>query len=228
MRKIKPMLWVLMAVIAVMITGFLIYASDIYPADAVARALIPIEQKDDAVFVLEGNDTGIIFYPGAKVEYTAYLPLLKQIQQRTGATVFLQRMPLSMAIFSVNAAESIMENHPEIDRWIMAGHSMGGAMSSAFAADHASETQGLLLFGAYNYGGYDQDKTLTVYGSLNTSVAEQVNTSTNVVVIDGGNHANFGNYGDQKGDAKATITHEEQQQQAVDAVVHFLEYQIVK
>ena len=40
--------------------------------------------------------------------------------------------------------------------------------------------------------------------------------------IQGGNHAQFGNYGPQKGDAPATISAEEQQARTVEAVAEFI------
>jgi hypothetical protein len=42
------------------------------------------------------------------------------------------------------------------------------------------------------------------------------------VVIDGGNHAGFGDYGQQKGDGNATISHEEQWNITVNAIINFL------
>lgn len=71
------------------------------------------------------SDTAIIFYPGAKVEAEAYLPLLKQIRQ-TGVTCILVDMPFHMAIFDSNAAEDVMAQFPQIEHWYLAGHSMGG------------------------------------------------------------------------------------------------------
>ena len=75
----------------------------------------------------------ILFYPGAKVEAEAYLPLLDQIRQ-TGVTCILVHMPFHMAIFDANAAEDVMAQFPEIQHWYIAGHSMGGAMASKFAS----------------------------------------------------------------------------------------------
>ncbi len=43
------------------------------------------------------------------------------------------------------------------------------------------------------------------------------------VVIEGGNHAQYGNYGEQSGDGKAATSSEEQQKQAADAVIKFAE-----
>ena len=131
-------------------------------------------------------------------------------------------MPFHLAIFDVNAAEGVMAQFPDIRHWYIAGHSMGGAMASQFAADHAGEVDGLILLGAYLYGDYPPADTLTVYGSLNQSVEEKIDYTENVVKIEGGNHAQFGNYGPQEGDLPAKITAEEQQAQTVEAITDFI------
>ena len=79
-------------------------------------------------------------------------------------------------------------------------------MASQFAADHPDQVEGLILLGAYLYGDYPPADTLTIYGSLNQSVEDQLDYMENVVEIPGGNHAQFGNYGPQKGDPPASIT----------------------
>ena len=127
-----------------------------------------------------------------------------------------------MAIFDVNAAEGVMAQFPDIQHWYIAGHSMGGAMASRFASEHEDEVDGLILLGAYPYGDYPVARTLTVYGSLNQSVEDKLDYTENVVEIQGGNHAQFGNYGPQKGDLPATIPAEEQQAQAVAAIGDFI------
>ena len=81
---------------------------------------------------------------------------------------------------------------------------------------------GLILLGAYIYGDYPPEDTLTVYGSLNQSVEDKLDYTENVVEIQGGNHAQFGNYGPQKGDAPAAISAEEQQAQTVEAISDFI------
>ena len=100
---------------------------------------------------------------------------------------------------------------------------MGGAMASQFASQHPQQVDGLILLGAYLYGNYPMEQTLTVYGSLNQSVEDKLDYSENVVEIQGGNHAQFGNYGLQKGDPPATISSQEQQSQTVTAIQDFLE-----
>ncbi len=99
---------------------------------------------------------------------------------------------------------------------------MGGAMASDYASKHQEKVEGLILMGAYIYGNYPAENTLTVYGTFNTSVAEKIDYTDNSVVIEGGNHAQFGNYGKQKGDPDATISTEEQQDITVEAIMEFL------
>ena len=100
-----------------------------------------------------------------------------------------------MAIFDANAAEEVMARLLEYQHWYMAGHSMGGATASQLAADPPDQVDGLILLGAYIYGNYPEKDILTIYGSLNRSVEDHINYTENIVEIEGGNHAQFGNYG---------------------------------
>ena len=226
----RRVLLVLCLVLVLLGGGFFWYVSDYYRAEDAAVTVLAQGQNlttEDNLTILSPStpsDTAVIFYPGAKVEAIAYLPLLDQIRQ-TGVTCILVDMPFHMAIFDSNAAQDVMERFPDVAHWYVAGHSMGGAMASQFAANHPDEVDGLILLGAYIYGDYPPEKTLTVYGSLNQSVEDHLDYTENVVEIQGGNHAQFGNYGPQKGDAEATISAQEQQKQTVEAIAAFLSRQ---
>lgn len=217
----------LLAILILAAGGFFWYVSDYYRAKDVALEVLSagdnLEVRDDLTILSPSypTDTAIIFYPGAKVEGAAYLPLLDRLRQ-TGLTCILVEMPFHLSIFDVNAAEDVMDQFPDIQYWYLAGHSMGGAMASQCAAEHPDEVEGLILLGAYLYGDYPAEDTLTVYGSLNQSVEDEIDYTENVVEIQGGNHAQFGNYGPQKGDAPATISAEEQQARTVEAVAEFI------
>lgn len=218
---------IVLLTLAILAGAFFWYVSDYYLAEDVALAVMAqdngITRQDDLTILSPTypTDTAIIFYPGAKVEAEAYLPLLDQIRQ-TGVTCILVHMPFRMAIFDADAAEEVIAQFPEIRHWYIAGHSMGGAMASKFAADHPDQVDGLILMGAYIYGDYPDENTLTIYGSLNQSVEDHIDYTENIVEIEGGNHAQFGNYGPQKGDLPATISAQEQQRQTVAAIEAFL------
>ena len=226
-KRWKIAVGILLAVLVLMAGGFFWYVSDYYRAEDVALEVLAsgdhLEVRDDLTILSPSypTDTAIIFYPGAKVEAAAYLPLLDQLRQ-TGLTCILVEMPFHLAIFDVNAAEDVMAQFPDIRHWYIAGHSMGGAMASQFASEHPDEVDGLILLGAYLYGGYPPADTLSIYGSLNQSVEDQIDYTENVVEIQGGNHAQFGNYGPQEGDLPATISAEEQQAQTVTAISDFI------
>ena len=209
--------------------GFYLYVEDYYEADATALAALDEEEvhllSDELILIEqdEASSTALIFYPGAKVEYLAYLPILNQLSKDAGISIFITRMPFNMAIFDANRANSIIESYPDIEQWYIGGHSMGGAMASQYASKNQEKIEGLILLGAYLYGDYPASNSLTIYGTLNTSVADKIDYTENIVAIEGGNHAQFGNYGQQKGDAVATISQSEQQELAIDAIVDFID-----
>lgn len=226
-KKLWISIGVFLAVLAVLTGVFFWYVSDYYRAEDVALKIMTQENgisTQDNLTILSPShsaDTAIIFYPGAKVEAEAYLPLLNQIRQ-TGVTCILVDMPFHMAIFDSNAAEDVISKFPDMEHWYIGGHSMGGAMASKFASEHPDKIEGLILLGAYIYGDYPLENTLTIYGTLDGLAAEDIDYTTNTVPIEGGNHAQFGNYGPQKGDLTAKITTEEQQAQTVTAIEAFI------
>lgn len=227
-KALKITLISILSLIIICVGGFFIWANDYYRAEDVVVATI---QGDNSIEVMDNltiispsvpSDTCIIFYPGAKVEAIAYIPLLEKLKSE-GYTCVLVKMPLNMAIFDVNAADKIFDKLPDIKHWYIAGHSMGGAMASDYASKYQDKVDGLILMGAYIYGDYPPKKALTIYGTFNSNLEKDINYTQNIVKIEGGNHAQFGNYGKQKGDPDATISAEEQQTITVNAIVEFIE-----
>ncbi len=216
-----------LGIILVLIIIFLLYSANVYTADETALAIL--EQGDgvseqDGMVILSPetkSNTGIIFYPGGLVEYTAYLPLLDSLRQNNLTCVVLQ-MPLNYAIFDTDAALNTMQNMPEIEHWYLAGHSLGGISAGIFAEEFPESIDGLIVLGAYVYGDYPPQNALTVYGTLNANLEDSIDYTENIVMIDGGNHAQFGNYGKQRGDEDATITAQEQQDITVQAILDFI------
>jgi hypothetical protein len=219
--------------------AFYIYTLDYYRSDATVQAMlntadgVSVTQSGGMIsFAPDGKavDTGLVFYPGGKVEWTAYAPLLRQIAQR-GYLCVLVKMPFNLAMFDVNAADRAMAAHPEIKSWYIGGHSLGGVFCTSYAGSHADKLRGIVLLGSYTISDLSHTglKALVLVGTedkgLDRTAFEKskakMPAGTVYMEIQGGNHAQFGNYGAQKGDGTATITQEQQQQIAVDAIVKF-------
>lgn len=173
--------------------------------------------------------TGLVFYPGGHVDVRSYARLCRRIAIR-GNLVVLTAMPLSLAVLAPDVAEAVTAAHPTVLNWSVGGHSLGGAMAARFAADRISRVRGLALLAAYPPGGTDLRASglavTSVYGSEDSvlrtraldSSRRQLPGNTVWVVIAGGNHAGFGDYGAQPGDSAASITNADQQEEAAAAV----------
>lgn len=222
------------ALIDALIIAFILWASVYYRADDTAikamqsDGVVTVEQtKSGWLFDGPSDDKALIFYPGAKVDAKAYAPLLRLLAQED-MDVYLVNMPLHLAFFGIGKAGEIIENSA-YEQYYISGHSLGGAMAAYYAAEHVSDFKGMILFAAYPTQETAID-TLVIYGSedgvLNMArIAEApklVSGNYNEVVIDGGNHAQFGNYGEQKGDGEAVISVEDQQTQAIQAIRKFI------
>jgi len=221
------------------LTGFIILAMSAYintyykASEETAKAISNAEKSRENVLVFRPEndiECGLIFYPGGKVEYTAYAPLMEKCAEE-GILCVLMKMPCNLAVFDVKAADGIQEIFPEIEEWYMAGHSLGGAMAASYAGKHQNEYDGLILLASYSTedlssAGLD---VLSVYGTedhvLNREKYQEYEEKLpdNYIeeIIEGGCHAYFGNYGEQEGDGTAWITREEQQKVTVDIIKKF-------
>lgn len=139
---------------------------------------------------------------------------------KQGFLCLLEKMPLNLAVLDITAADGLQEKFPEIEKWYIGGHSLGGAMAAIYASRHADELDGLVLLGGYSTTDLRRTKlkALCIYGSNDRVMNREKyqnyksNLPTQYVetVISGGNHAYFGSYGEQKGDGTASITNDEQ------------------
>jgi len=176
--------------------------------------------------------TGFILYPGGRVPAAAYAPAARDIAE-AGYLTLVPSMPFGLAVLAPDVADDLIEAHPEVERWVIGGHSLGGAMAADYAAGH-EDIEGLALWAAYPPDGTDLSANPLVATSIYATEdglatpAEieasrpQLPPDTAYVEINGGNHAGFGWYGDQDGDGAATISREEQQAQVVAATVELL------
>ena len=234
---LRRVLVALLIVVVATCAGFTAWAADYYHAgDAAASMVAAGSANEGNVAVLDGDswiavgdpnaDAGLVFYPGAKVEPAAYVPLAAKLAQR-GVFCVIVKMPLGFAFFDINAADSVMAAYPQVGRWWVGGHSLGGAMAASYAEKNANKLEGVALLGAFG----SQNLAATglnikvVYGSADgvvnrDSLKKCTDTlpANSVCVIEGGNHAGFGDYGTQSGDGEATILPDEQQERAAAAI----------
>ena len=224
--KNKKLLTLLLVILLLFISS-MVYVNDYYHASPdVLSALVSDDQinvhtLDDDTLVFEPHEikAGLIFYPGGKVEYTAYAPLLRQCAEN-GILTILVKMPLNLAVLDVNAADGLQEQYPQIENWYIGGHSLGGSMAASYLAKYPDAYQGLVLLAAYSTSDLSETNlnVISIYGSndqvLNSKKYEdnKSNLPDNFTeyVIPGGSHAYFGCYGLQEGDGLATITNKEQ------------------
>ena len=238
-KRTRIILSVCLAVLLVLGIGGYVYMSDYYRADEIALEAmayqtdsVRVEQDGDVIwFVPEDPTAGLIFYPGGKVEYTAYAPLLRACAEN-GILCALVRMPGNLAVLDANAADGLQQEYPEVTTRYIAGHSLGGAMASNYAAAHSEDFDGLILLAAYSTKDLTGTtlRVLSVYGSedgvMNRESYEKnranLPADTTEVILDGGCHSQFGNYGPQNGDGIPAISGEEQVRQTVEAIAAFV------
>ena len=228
-NRARKIIVVLAILIIVLFGSFYIYTLDYYRADEYANQIFAtvatnVQETDMTVIYPDkqtGSKVGLIFYPGGKVEASAYLPLLEKISKE-GITCILLKMPFNLAVFDVDAADKVYDKFPDIEKWYLGGHSLGGAMASSYVGKNSEKLDGLILLGAYPVNNAELP-TIAIYGSEDEGLDKtKLEGIENRLEIIGGNHAYFGNYGEQKGDGVAAITREEQQEQTVVAIIEFV------
>ena len=165
------------------------------------------------------------------MDYRSYAAPLRAIAAQ-GYTVVLARMPLSLAVLRINAADAILPSFPQVSTWALGGHSLGGAMAARYVYTHPGAARGLILWASFpaetdNLSEFPLE-VLSVYGSED-SVLEGIEAARSLLPkeaaftrIAGGNHAQFGDYGAQPGDNPAQISPAEQQRQIVETTLAFL------
>ena len=242
MAKGKVARRVLIALAVVLVVAFgagAWYVNDYYHADDVAMEVVADKSgAADGVEVrqLEGNKiafvptqtrAGLVFYPGAKVQPEAYAPLMEHCARR-GILCVLLKPTFNLAILDMDAAAGVREQFPEVGTWTIAGHSMGGVAAADYLHRHEGDFDGIAFLASYpaadltGFGG----KAVSLAGTEDhvlkregyEAARAKLPASSTEQAIDGGNHAYYGNYGEQAGDGTARISRESQQEQTADAI----------
>ena len=245
MSRLKRWWWLLLLpilAVAAAVAAFVIWASTgPGPMPEALAALesdgvVQVETEPWLIFRPAGDEptTGLILYPGARVDPRAYAPAARALAEE-GYLVVVVPMPLRLAILGPDRATEVMAALPGIERWAVGGHSLGGAMAANYAHSNPEAAQGLALWAAYptandDLSGY-QLAASSIYGTRDgLATLDEIEASrpllppdTQWAAIEGGNHAQFGWYGPQSGDNEPAISREEQQAQIVAATLRLLQ-----
>lgn len=222
------------ALAALVVCGSLLYLCP-YGAGSAAmrsmrssRSVTVFDRADEIELRPAGRkpkDTGVVFYPGARVDSRAYTPLLRPLAE-AGYPVFVLKSPLGMAILNSQQADAVVSRPGGPGRWVVGGHSLGGPAAARFAVRHSDQVRGYLLYGSYpdiDMRGLDSLTATSIYGTRDElSTAREVlgaplPRSTEFVPIEGGVHSFFGDYGVQSGDGHPTIGRYDAQRQIIEA-----------
>lgn len=235
----KYSLFIILTLFLAAVLGFYIWSQQTYKPTSELKSLVTTKdyKKYDDLYVFQPQQkttTGIIIYPGAKVEPLAYGFIAKELQKQ-GYFVVIPRMRLNMAIFEEKKANHIIEKYNDIQTWVIGGHSLGGVVAASYTEKNPDHIAGLFFYASYPSKNVDFSMTnLPIFSIFaeNDKVSppedifkHQSNLSSIAVLheIIGGNHAGFGMYGKQKDDGKATISNLQQQKQVAKQTGKWLE-----
>lgn len=237
-KSTKVILYIILATLLAAALIFFIWSQQTYkPSKELHELVLEKDYKvENDAYIFEPEeklDIGIILYPGAKVEPLAYGYIAERLAEQ-GYLVAIPNLRMNMSIFEPTAARPIMDDFPQVERWIIAGHSLGGVSAASFANKHPEGVAGLLLLASYPSKSVDFSNgtlpTLSIYAE-NDEVSppkdilkNQSALSSTAVLheIQGGNHAGFGMYGKQSDDGEATISNFQQQNQIIAQILNWL------
>ncbi|WP_040924956.1 alpha/beta fold hydrolase [Saccharibacillus kuerlensis] len=243
-RKGRLFLVILLVLFLVLAVSAVLYVSTPYGPSAEAEAAL---NDGNAVSVTQTKDwiefeptaadgktqPGIIFYPGGRVEPEAYSVWARDLAE-TGRHVFIVKMPFNFAFFGQNKAQEVLDQHSD-EAFVIGGHSLGGPFAARYAAEHPQKIAGVFFLASYAEGKGDLSGTELPTLSITASEDKVLNResyekgrnylpgNTEYKIIEGGNHGQFGSYGEQGGDGKALISEAEQRQEMVGLIQAWLD-----
>lgn len=175
-------------------------------------------------FEANSSDVGLILYQGAKVESESY----SYLSNLEDTNLFISDFAFDFAFFNPNLAEKIIADNPQIKKWYIAGHSLGGV----FAYDYASKNdliEGVIMLGSYPLSNEAIDfKVLSIFGTRDGLIQNyeeemlKYPSTATFELVEGANHSGYGDYGFQKNDLKAEITADEQHEIIINLIDNFI------
>lgn len=221
-RALRWTLGIVGAVLLVAIVGTVVWsqvgvmAAETEPLAAVrADDRIAITDTDAGIVLAPASgagDVGLVFIPGAKVDPWAYAAKMSGLVTDDGLTVVITKPWLNLAFFDLRPLTSFTDLAPDVDAWMVGGHSLGGVRACQLAGD----AEALVLFGSYCATDLSDSglPVLSLSGSedgLSTpekiaDARDELPADAEMVEIPGASHASFGDYGVQAGDGTPTAS----------------------
>jgi hypothetical protein len=198
----------------------------------------------------DNSKAGIIFYPGGLVDPHAYVTSFENLVREDQRTVVILKVTSNLAIWNSQKASKVIDKLKQIDQWVVGGHSLGGSTACIDVFNNPNSFAGLFLLAAYSVndlsavdipvisitGSEDQvldpanfeDNKVNLPPELHITAANELSDngsigSTIYYTIQGGNHGQFGSYGQQDGDGIATITSDTQHDLVTKMLQAFLQ-----
>ncbi len=238
-KAIKKRMITLLVVLILFVIGFFIWLSNGYSLQENDMKYLRSNSKVEVT--VDGSYTyftpknasatkGFIFYPGERVDSSSYAKLCNEVASY-GYKVVAVDMPFNYANFGKNKATQVIEDNPEITKWVIGGDSLGGTVACEYAVNNKN-VEGIVLISSYPRYNISElgFKVLSLWGSKDNVVdykelinsKEQLPQDTKYVEIEGANHSQFANYGMYSGDQEALISSDEQMDITVRNIVNFL------
>ncbi len=224
---IKKISSVFITIFFLVFSFILYYANDYYKP--LEKAINIYNENDGLFFDAPNKNIGFVIYPGGKVDEIAYTPLAKQLNN-AGYKVEIAKFPMKLGILKPNYVEKIIENNPDVESWVVIGHSLGGTSISHYLYNNNNEKiSGLVYLASYSDKNIEHIpiKTISITGTNDFIINPEnfKNSKTNYsnthkfYNLENGNHSYFAYYPLQKGDSETTITREEQINKTVEIIL---------
>ena len=224
-----------------MVTIFFIWQWSTYQAKGIedlifqTNEVIAIKEDGAKISILnkQASKVEIIFYPGGLVDPKSYIPLGRSLSS-LGYSVHIIKMPWRMSTIGYTKIKELFHLNAEDKIYVLGGHSQGAKMAAQFVYENKGLVAGLFLLGTshprdINLSSYDIP-TLKIYAEFDglASVAEvyenknKLPNGSEMKLIVGGNHSQFGYFGNMLMDGKSTINRAQQHEITIKHLDAFL------
>lgn len=239
-RRVVQAVLIVMSSLLIAAVAWLVPQSAQAPALAAMksdRSVTVMEDATEIVMTPTGTESsvGVFFQPGARVDARAYSAILRPLVE-SGHLVVITKQPLGIAFLATGAFATARAAHHPVTHWVVAGHSLGGLVAATDAETFARAAHdpvvGLLFFASYPATNIAQVNipVLSISGSndgLSTpakvaAAKPTLPATTRYLVVEGGIHAFFGDYGPQDGDGTPTISHTQARAEIAAGSVEFV------